>query len=416
MPPIPGRGSPRAGHAARRRQHGGARPLLRRGCCSRAASATRCCSACSLVAELFNVVQALGFWWTCLARRPRPTRRAARCRSSTSTCSSRPTASRSRSSRRRSPRHRGCTGRASTSPCSTTATARRWSTWPAATASATCDARCTRAPRPATSTTPSAARARRTCSCSTATTCPHPDLLIKTLPEFADDTVAYVQTPQYYANAASSRVAAASWSQQALFFGPIARGKDAHEAMFCCGTNVVFRRRALEAVGGFPAGSLTEDFAISLELHERGWRSVYVPEVLASGLGPEDLASYVSQQHRWARGCIGIIPPCSAPTCRCGTSCSTSCRRRTSSPAGPCSSTCRCRSSASSPEPNRSPAPPPTASSPPSVRTSPCPWRPSPASAPASTRSPPTRWRRRRSGSTSTPPTARCAAGPAASS
>jgi cellulose synthase/poly-beta-1,6-N-acetylglucosamine synthase-like glycosyltransferase len=137
---------------------------------------------------------------------------------------------------------------------------------------------------------------------------PHTDLLIRTLPEFADDAVAYVQTPQYYANAASSRVAAASWSQQALFFGPIARGKEAHDAMFCCGTNVVFRRSALEDVGGFPSDSLTEDFAISLELHERGWRSVYVPEVLASGLGPEDLASYVSQQHRWARGCIGIIP------------------------------------------------------------------------------------------------------------
>ena len=33
-----------------------------------------------------------------------------------------------------------------------------------------------------------------------------------------------------------------------------------------------------------------------------------MPEVLACGLGPEDLASYVSQQHRWARGCIGAIP------------------------------------------------------------------------------------------------------------
>jgi cellulose synthase (UDP-forming) len=29
-----------------------------------------------------------------------------------------------------------------------------------------------------------------------------------------------------------------------------------------------------------------------------------VPEVLASGLGPEDMASYVSQQQRWARGCL----------------------------------------------------------------------------------------------------------------
>ena len=78
--------------------------------------------------------------------------------------------------------------------------------------------------------------------------------------------------------------------------------------MFCCGTNVAIRRSALEQVGGFPTGSLTEDFELSVELHERGWSSAYVPDVLACGLGPEDLASYVSQQHRWARGCIGALP------------------------------------------------------------------------------------------------------------
>jgi len=134
-----------------------------------------------------------------------------------------------------------------------------------------------------------------------------PALLERTLPEFVDPLVAYVQTPQYYANAADRTIAAASWSQQALFFGPIARGKDAHDAMFCCGTNVVFRRTALEHLGGFPEGSVTEDFELSIGLHERGWRSRYVAEVLASGLGPEDLASYAGQQLRWARGCIGAI-------------------------------------------------------------------------------------------------------------
>ena len=56
------------------------------------------------------------------------------------------------------------------------------------------------------------------------------------------------------------RLAGAAWAQQALFFGPIARGKDALGAMFCCGTNVVFRRDALLSVGGFPTASLTEDF------------------------------------------------------------------------------------------------------------------------------------------------------------
>jgi cellulose synthase (UDP-forming) len=137
---------------------------------------------------------------------------------------------------------------------------------------------------------------------------PSPEFLERTLGHFTDPDVAFVQTPQYYANADANGTAGASWAQQALFFGPIAKGKDAHDAMFCCGTNVAFRRSALEEVGGFPVRSLTEDFELSIELHERGWRSVYVPEVLAAGLGPEDMASYVSQQHRWARGCLSAIP------------------------------------------------------------------------------------------------------------
>lgn len=133
---------------------------------------------------------------------------------------------------------------------------------------------------------------------------PHPDFLRHTMPPFRREAVAYVQTPQYYANHGDGGVAEASWAQQALFFGPIARGKARLGAMFCCGTNMVLRRTALEQAGGFPEGSITEDFQLSIGLHERGWESVYVPRVLASGLGPEDLASYEGQQDRWARGCI----------------------------------------------------------------------------------------------------------------
>jgi cellulose synthase (UDP-forming) len=142
--------------------------------------------------------------------------------------------------------------------------------------------------------------------------CDHvPDeaFLERTLGHLADDRMALVQTPQYYANARSGRIASAAWGQQALFFGPIACGKDGQGAMFCCGTNAVFRRAALEETGGFPEESLTEDFELSVHLHERGWRTAYVPEVLARGLGPEDMASYVSQQQRWARGCLSGIRP-----------------------------------------------------------------------------------------------------------
>lgn len=135
----------------------------------------------------------------------------------------------------------------------------------------------------------------------------HPSILRRTVPHLNDPTVAFVQTPQYYANADDNEMAGTAWEQQALFFGPIARGKEGHGAMFCCGTNVVFRRAALESVGGFPTDSVTEDFALSVTLHEAGWRTVYVPEILASGLGPEDAAGYVTQQDRWARGCLSGI-------------------------------------------------------------------------------------------------------------
>src|SRR3954469_10238314 len=135
-----------------------------------------------------------------------------------------------------------------------------------------------------------------------------PAFLEWTLGWMDDPKVAFVQTPQYYANGDSSRIAAASWSQQALFFGAIARGKDGLDSVFCCGTNVLFRREAFESVGGFPTNSLTEDYELSIWLHELGWKSVYVPEVLSRGLGPEDMAAYVSQQQRWARGCLSGLP------------------------------------------------------------------------------------------------------------
>ena len=137
---------------------------------------------------------------------------------------------------------------------------------------------------------------------------PGPRFLEATVGHFAKPNVAFVQTPQFYANAVENVTARAAWAQQALFFGSIATGKAGHNSMFCCGTNVVFRRTALESAGGFPENSVTEDFELSVRLHAEGWRSVYVPEVVAQGLGPEDMSSYVSQQLRWSRGCISAIP------------------------------------------------------------------------------------------------------------
>jgi len=136
------------------------------------------------------------------------------------------------------------------------------------------------------------------------------------LPDFADPLVAFmednpklafIQTPQYYTNFETNRVARAAGLQQAVFYEYICEGKSMQDAMFCCGTNVVFSREALMDVGGFEESSVTEDFATSLKFHSKGWSSAYLNKVCAFGLGPEDLGGYFKQQYRWALGTVGLF-------------------------------------------------------------------------------------------------------------
>ncbi len=137
---------------------------------------------------------------------------------------------------------------------------------------------------------------------------PHEDFLRKTMRYFADSKVGFVQSPQYYKNYATNYVTRSSWEQQQLFFGPICRGKNRWNATTMCGTNMVIRREALLQAGGI-AESIAEDFLTGVTLHSKGWKSVYVPEVLAEGLAPEDFLSYYKQQFRWARGSLDVIFP-----------------------------------------------------------------------------------------------------------
>ncbi len=136
---------------------------------------------------------------------------------------------------------------------------------------------------------------------------PHQDFLKKTIFYFQDPRIAFVQTPQYYKNYKMNDVTRAAWEQQAFFYGPIMVGKEKSNSSFLCGTNVAIRRKALEDVGGMNTTSITEDVLTSLFIHQKGWESVYVSEVLTEGLAPEDLSSYYKQQLRWARGGLELL-------------------------------------------------------------------------------------------------------------
>jgi cellulose synthase (UDP-forming) len=135
---------------------------------------------------------------------------------------------------------------------------------------------------------------------------PSPDFLIRALPHMQDPGVAFVQTPQAFPSA-TGLVAEGSAESQKIFYELVLPGRNYFNAVFCVGTNVIFRRAALEEIGGMYVASNSEDIWTSIELHRRGWRSFFIPEVLARGLAPESLLSYFKQQFRWAYGAFEVL-------------------------------------------------------------------------------------------------------------
>jgi cellulose synthase (UDP-forming) len=136
---------------------------------------------------------------------------------------------------------------------------------------------------------------------------PNVDFLKQTMGYFIDKRVAFVQTPQFYGNFSENIITMGSSEQQELFFGPILEGKNNSNSVFMCGTNMVLSRNALNEVGGLCDTNIAEDFLTSLFIHEKGWKSIYVPRILASGIAPSDFLSYYKQQFRWARGSLEVI-------------------------------------------------------------------------------------------------------------
>ncbi len=92
-----------------------------------------------------------------------------------------------------------------------------------------------------------------------------------------------------------------------MFYGIIQKGLDKWNGAFFCGSAAVIRREALQLVGGFSGITITEDCETALDLHSRGWRSMYIDKPMISGLQPETFSSFIGQRSRWARGMFQIF-------------------------------------------------------------------------------------------------------------
>ena len=130
---------------------------------------------------------------------------------------------------------------------------------------------------------------------------PRPDFLDNVVAYFDDPKIGFVQIVQAYYNQHESLVAKGAAQQTYQFYGPMMMSMHSYGTVQAIGANCTFRRAALDSIGGHASG-LSEDMHTAMQIHAKGWKSVYVPAILTRGLVPATLSAYYKQQLKWSRG------------------------------------------------------------------------------------------------------------------
>jgi cellulose synthase (UDP-forming) len=141
---------------------------------------------------------------------------------------------------------------------------------------------------------------------------PTADFLERTVGFFElDPKLFLVQTPHFFLNPNPIEKNLQTFEQMPadseMFFFEVQRGLDFWNGTFFCGSAALIRRKPLEDVGGIATHTVTEDAETALELHARGYNSVYFARPMIAGLSPETFRSYISQRTRWAQGMVQVF-------------------------------------------------------------------------------------------------------------
>src|SRR6059058_621869 len=134
---------------------------------------------------------------------------------------------------------------------------------------------------------------------------PTGDFLLRLMPHFADSTIGMVQARWGHINDDYSLL---TKIQSILLDGHfvLEHGGRYRSGRFFNfnGTAGVWRRLAIDEAGGWQHDTLTEDLDLSYRAQLRGWRFVFVADLIAPAEVPVEMNAFKSQQHRWAKGSI----------------------------------------------------------------------------------------------------------------
>jgi cellulose synthase/poly-beta-1,6-N-acetylglucosamine synthase-like glycosyltransferase len=134
---------------------------------------------------------------------------------------------------------------------------------------------------------------------------PNADFLLRSAPYFIDRKTGMVQARWGFLNAEHSWLTAV----QSLLLGQhfsIEHFVRFRRGLFFNfnGTAGIWRREAIESAGGWLSDTVTEDLDLSYRAQLKGWRFVYLDDIVVPSELPVTLAAFRTQQQRWAKGSI----------------------------------------------------------------------------------------------------------------
>ena len=121
----------------------------------------------------------------------------------------------------------------------------------------------------------------------------------------AHPEIAFVQA-KYQIKNANSIIRIATAILYSYYYEVLAFGKDLWGRVLFNGTTACFRLDAINAVGGFPEDTYTEDIDISFKLIIAGYKTRFLNEVVTTALVPWRLQDLIASMWRWTHGTIHI--------------------------------------------------------------------------------------------------------------
>ncbi len=136
---------------------------------------------------------------------------------------------------------------------------------------------------------------------------PEPDLLQKTIHFFTDDGVGLVQTRWGHINRTYNLLTRVQGMYLDGHFAMEQTARNRSGRFFTFnGTAGIWRKCVIGEAGGWSHDTLTEDMDLSYRVQLKGWRFIYLNDVVTPAELPVDMDGFKSQQHRWTKGSIQV--------------------------------------------------------------------------------------------------------------